>query len=148
MRPINFSDNLLRFAPFLVGAAAAAFFYRERRERLALERLGAATLESLLDAIDANNAETGAHVRRVADYALALARAADLDEREQHSVERIALFHDIGKIDGAISDIVNDTKRLTRSERDAVMTHPRKGAEVLEPLSAFYPDLPKGVLSH
>src|SRR5512141_798446 len=50
MRPINFSDNLLRFAPFLVGAAAAAFFYRERRERLALERLGAATLESLLDA--------------------------------------------------------------------------------------------------
>ena len=148
MRPINFSDNLVRIAPFLVGAAAGAFFYRERRERLALERLGAATLESLLDAIDANNAETGAHVRRVADYALALARAADLDEREQRSVERIALFHDIGKIDGAISDIVNDTKRLTRRERDAVMTHPRKGAEVLEPLAAFYPDLPRGVLAH
>ena len=142
------SELMLRYAPFVVGAAAGVFYWHERRERLALERLGAATLESLLDAIDANNAETGAHVRRVADYALALARAAGLDERQQRSVERIALFHDIGKIDGAISDIVNDTKRLNREEREAIMQHPRKGAEVLRPLAAFYPDLPEGVLSH
>lgn len=146
---MSFTGNSIRgYSAFLIGVAAGALYYRERRERLALERLGAATLESLLDAIDANNAETGAHVRRVADYALALARAADLDEREQRSVERVALFHDIGKIDGAISDIVNDTKRLTPGERESVMQHPGKGAEVLGPLAAFYPDLPEGVLSH
>ena len=46
-----------------------------------LERLGAATLETLLDAIDANNPETGEHVRRVARYALILADSADLDDR-------------------------------------------------------------------
>jgi HD-GYP domain-containing protein (c-di-GMP phosphodiesterase class II) len=140
--------QMIRYAPFLVGAAAGVLYYRERRERLALERLGAATLESLLDAIDANNAETGAHVRRVADYALLLAVAADADERMQRSVERVALFHDIGKIDGAISDIVGETKKLTPEEKRSVMQHTRRGAQVLRPLAAFYPDLPEGVLSH
>ena len=139
---------MLRYAPFLAGAAAGVLYYKERRERLALERLGAATLESLLDAIDANNPETGAHARRVADYALRLACVADADERMQHAVERVALFHDIGKIDGAISDIVSETKKLTAEERRAVMRHPRRGAEVLRPLATFYPDLPEGVLSH
>lgn len=113
-----------------------------------MERLGAATLESLLDAIDANSAETGAHVRRVADYALQLAKAADADERLCRSVERVALFHDIGKIDGAISDIVSEDTKLTPQERRAMMEHPRRGSEVLRPLAAFYPALPDGVLSH
>jgi HD-GYP domain-containing protein (c-di-GMP phosphodiesterase class II) len=140
--------TMLRYAPFLAGAVAGVLYHRERRERLALERLGAATLEVLLDAIDANNAETGAHVRRVADYALALAIAADANERLQRSVERVALFHDIGKIDGAISDIVGVTTQLTADERQSVMHHPRRGAQVLRPLAAFYPDLPEGVLSH
>jgi putative two-component system response regulator len=128
--------------------AAGVVYYRERRERRALERLGAATLEVLLDAIDANNAETGAHVRRVADYALMLADAADADERMRRSVERVALFHDVGKIDGAISDIVSEETRLSPEDRRSMMHHPRRGAEVLRPLGAFYPDLPEGVLSH
>jgi HD-GYP domain-containing protein (c-di-GMP phosphodiesterase class II) len=139
---------MLRYAPFLAGAVAGALYYRERKERIALERLGAATLESLLDAIDANNAETGAHVRRVANYSLALAVAADADYKLQRSVERVALFHDIGKIDGAIADIVSEAAKLTPEERRSVMQHPRRGAEVLRPLAAFYPDLPEGVLSH
>jgi HD-GYP domain-containing protein (c-di-GMP phosphodiesterase class II) len=139
---------MLRYAPWLAGVVAGALYYRERRERRAMERLGAATLESLLDAIDANNSETGAHVRRVAEYALILATAADANERLCRSVERVALFHDIGKIDGAISDIVSEDTRLTAEERREVMRHPRRGAEVLRPISAFYPDLPEGVLSH
>ena len=57
---------MIQYLSFLAGGIAGAFYYRERRERAALERLGAASLETLLDAIDANNAETGAHVRRVA----------------------------------------------------------------------------------
>jgi HD-GYP domain-containing protein (c-di-GMP phosphodiesterase class II) len=115
---------------------------------MAAQRLGAATLETLLAAIDANDAETGGHVRRVAAFALALADAAALDDGETHSIERVALFHDIGKLDEALSDIFHDSKKLTPAERRAVMTHPERGADVLEPLAAFYPDLQKGVLSH
>ena len=139
---------MVRYLSFLAGAAAGAFYYKERRERIALQRLGAATLESLLDAIDANNAETGAHVLRVAQYALTLACAADLDERAQHRVERVALFHDIGKIDEAISDIVKESKKLTPEERRSIRMHPRRGADVLRPLATFFPELPDGVLSH
>jgi putative two-component system response regulator len=105
-------------------------------------------MEALLDAIDANNPETGAHVRRVAEYSLELAKAADMDLRSQHRVERVALFHDIGKLDGAISDIVQESTRLTPAERRSMMQHPARGAEVLRPLGAFYPDLPEGVLAH
>jgi HD-GYP domain-containing protein (c-di-GMP phosphodiesterase class II) len=139
---------MIRSVSFLLGAAAGVLYVRERRERLALERLGAATMEALLDAIDANNPETGAHVRRVAEYSLELAKAADMDIRSQHRVERVALFHDIGKLDGAISDIVQESTKLTVAEKRAVRLHPRRGAEVLRPLAAFYPELPEGVLSH
>jgi HD-GYP domain-containing protein (c-di-GMP phosphodiesterase class II) len=134
--------------PFAVGLIGGGFLIRERRFRIQAERLGAATLETLLATIDANDAVTGAHVRRVADYSLILAEAADLDERTRHSVERVALFHDIGKIHEAINDIFHDKSRLTAGERRAVMTHPRRGADVLEPLRPFYPDLAEGVLSH
>ena len=71
---------------------------RERQRADVAERLAAATLETLLNAIDANDAETGGHVRRVASYAITLARAAALDDERCKSVERVALFHDVGKI--------------------------------------------------
>jgi len=140
--------RMIRYISILVGAVASALFVRERRIRRGVERLGAATLETLLDTIEANNAETGEHVRRVATYALILGEAADLEPHQCRSVERVALFHDIGKIDGAITDIIKDTDRLTPGERKAVRTHPRRGAEVLQPIASFYPDLVDGVLSH
>jgi HD-GYP domain-containing protein (c-di-GMP phosphodiesterase class II) len=129
-------------------AAASGLLYREHTLRTKAERLSAATFETLLNAIDANDEITGAHVRRVAAYALILADAAGLDERTQRSVERVALFHDIGKLHGALTDIFHEPAKLTPEERRAVMTHPRRGADVLAPLVAFYPDLGKGVAAH
>lgn len=139
---------MLRYAPILIGAATGALFMRERRIRLNVMRLGAATLETLLDAIDANSPATGAHVRRVARYSLILADAADVDDRECHNIERVALFHDIGKLDGALSDIIAVATKLTPKERQVVRMHPQRGADVLRPLDAFYPDLSPGVLAH
>jgi HD-GYP domain-containing protein (c-di-GMP phosphodiesterase class II) len=139
---------MLKIAPFGIGLLAGWIAVRERHSRIHAERLAAATLETLLEAIDANDAVTGSHVRRVADSSLILADAADLDERTQRSIERVALFHDIGKIHEAITDIFHDNSRLTPAERRAVMTHPHRGAEVLAALAPFYPDLPEGVLSH
>jgi HD-GYP domain-containing protein (c-di-GMP phosphodiesterase class II) len=139
---------MMRLLGIAVGAAAATLLVRERQRRLAAERLAAAVLETLLRAIDANDSETGAHVRRVARYALILAEAADLDPAQQRDVERIALFHDIGKIDEALFDIVHEETSLSPAEREAVRTHPTRGGEVLAPLAAFYPELARGVLSH
>jgi putative two-component system response regulator len=133
----------------LVGAlAGGAVVLRERRAQRALERFAAAALETLLDAIEANDHETGMHVRRVAAYALILGDAAGIDRRVQRAIERVALFHDIGKIHEALFDIVHEPKRLSAAERRAVLTHPARGADVLAPLAAFYPELPAGVLAH
>jgi putative nucleotidyltransferase with HDIG domain len=137
-----------RLIPFAVGLAVGTLVVRARRAQRAAERFAAATLETLLNAVDANDAQTGAHVRRVAAYALALADAAGLSDAEKRTVERVALFHDIGKIHEALFDITHEEARLTPKARQAIATHPRRGAEVLEPLCAFYPELSEGVLAH
>lgn len=134
--------------PLAVGAASGILLARERMIRRAMERLSAATLETLLNAIDANDAETGAHVRRVAAYAIVLGEEAMLDAHTLRSIERVALFHDIGKIHAALYDIIHDDTALTPAERREIATHPARGAMVLAPLSRFYPDLAEGVLSH
>lgn len=137
--------------PYIAAAAlatAGVAFVAERRKRRVAERLGAATLETLLNAIDANDSVTGAHVRRVAAVALAIGDALGLDESALRDLERVALFHDIGKIHEALFDILHDSSGLTPEERRAVATHPAAGSRVLEPLEAFFPELRAGVLSH
>lgn len=136
------------FIALSAGLLTGAYLVREHRRREAGERVAAASLEALLNAIDANDAETGAHVRRVAAYALVLADVAQLDEHQKRNVERVALFHDIGKIHEALFDIIHENTHLTAAEREAVATHPQRGAEVLAPLTPFYPELAKGVLAH
>jgi HD-GYP domain-containing protein (c-di-GMP phosphodiesterase class II) len=132
-----------------LGAGIGALLIRQRRESRRSERLAAAALETLLNAIDANDSQTGAHVRRVAAYSMTLARAAHLDRSTIRSIERVALFHDIGKIHEALFDIMHDLAgEMTPEERRLIATHPQRGADVLEPLSFFYPDLPEGVLAH
>lgn len=129
-------------------AGAALLYLRQRRIAARFERLGGAALETLLDAVDANDPVTGAHVRRVARYALVLADAMGVDDHLAHSIERVALFHDIGKIHEALFDVIHDDHKLTPEERRAIRTHPARGARVLEPLAAFYPDLAHGVIAH
>jgi HD-GYP domain-containing protein (c-di-GMP phosphodiesterase class II) len=134
--------------PLAAGVLLGALFVRERHRREAAERFGAASLETLLKAIDANDPLTGGHVRRVAAYALILASAAGLDEDQRRAVERVALFHDIGKIHEALFDVIHEQSTPSRAERRAIATHPRRGAEVLSPLTPFYPELAEGVFSH
>ena len=118
-------------------------------ERLqATERLAAAALESLLHAIDANDADTGAHVRRVAATARTLAEYAGCGADMLLRVERVALFHDIGKIDAALFDIVHEGERLTSAQKRLVRSHPARGESVVAPLAHFYPELPAGVRAH
>ena len=140
--------SMREIVPVSIGVAAGGLLYHEHTARTRAERLSAATMETLLNAIDANDEETGKHVRRVASYALILGDAAGVDEHTLRSIERVALFHDIGKLHGALTDIFHEQSKLTPEERRAVRTHPQRGAEVLEPLATFYPDLGKGVAAH
>ena len=132
----------------VLGALAGSIWGDERRRRRGAERLAAAALEALLNAIEAVDHETGQHLKRVARYSLILGDAAGLPPQELRAVERIALFHDIGKIHQALIDVVHDGANLTPDERRAILTHPLRGATVLAPLAQFYPELPRGVMAH
>jgi putative nucleotidyltransferase with HDIG domain len=145
---LAFRRRVIRTTPFVAGATLGAMLIRERRARRNAERFAAAALESLLRAIDANDPQTGAHVRRVADYALILTDALGVSEKHRRTIELAALFHDIGKIHEALFDIVHEPGKLTPSDRRAIATHPTRGAEVLAPLASFHPDLTDAVLSH
>jgi putative two-component system response regulator len=131
--------------PALLAGSVAVLEGRRRRRA---ERLAAAVLETLLNAIEANDHETGQHVRRVARYSLILGDAAGLEQHELRALERIALFHDIGKIHEALFDVVHDHSTLTAAERRAITTHPIRGADVLAPMEPFYPELGRGVMAH
>jgi HD-GYP domain-containing protein (c-di-GMP phosphodiesterase class II) len=137
-----------RLPTALLAAGAGLYYLKARRERARVERLAAAALESLLNAIDANDPATGAHVRRVAAVSLIIADACSLSERARSSVERVALFHDVGKMHEALFDITHDDHALSAEEREQIATHPQLGANVVAPLSLFYPDLGAGVLAH
>ena len=139
---------MLRYLELAVGIALGALLVRERQARKRAERFAAAGLESLLRAIDANDPQTGAHVRRVADYALILADELGLARDECRIVELTALFHDVGKIHEALFDLVHDPGKLTAAERRAISTHPARGADVLSPIAQFHPRLAHAVLAH
>jgi HD-GYP domain-containing protein (c-di-GMP phosphodiesterase class II) len=130
------------------GFALGLALVRELRSRQRAERFASAALESLLRAIDANDPQTGAHVRRVAEYALIIADAMGVPEAERRTIELASLFHDIGKIDQAMFDIVHEPRKLTSAERRALRTHPARGADVLAPIASFHPQLAEAVLTH
>lgn len=139
---------MLRYLELAIGVALGALLVRERQNRQRAERFAAAGLESLLGAIDANDPQTGAHVRRVATYSLILADEIGLDGNDRRIVELTALFHDVGKIHEALFDIVHEPRQLTAGERRAIATHPARGAEVLAPIAQFHPRLEQAVLAH
>jgi putative nucleotidyltransferase with HDIG domain len=139
---------VLRFVELAIGVALGALLVRERQARQRAERYAAAGLESLLRAIDANDPQTGAHVRRVATYALIIAEELGIDGYERRIIELTALFHDIGKIHEALFDLVHEPRSLTPSERRAIHTHPARGADVLAPIAQFHPRLAQAVLAH
>lgn len=139
---------MLRYLELAIGVALGALIVRERQARQRAERFAAAGLESLLRAIDANDPQTGAHVRRVATYSLILADALGLDGADRRIVELTALFHDVGKIHEALFDLVHEPRTLTPAERRAIATHPARGADVLAPIAEFHPYLAHSVLGH
>lgn len=142
---------MLRSLELTLGIALGvlgALWARERQARQRAERYAAAGLESLLRAIDANDPQTGAHVRRVATYALIIADELGVDDNERCIIELTGLFHDIGKIHEALFDLVHEPRSLTPAERGSIHTHPARGADVLAPIAQFHPRLTHAVLAH
>ena len=104
-----------------------------RQERGRLERLSIATLEALVNALEAKDPFLRGHSARVADLSAMVAAELGADDEEIERVRTAGRLHDIGKI-GIREDILNKQGPLTDEEYEHVKRHVVVGSQILSPL--------------
>ena len=94
-------------------------------------------LELMVAAIEARDAYTSGHSRRVAKASEIIARAIGLSPAEVERVSVAALLHDVGKIDEKFGPILAKEGRLTPEEWEIMKRHPIRGSELVGLLSSL-----------
>ncbi len=105
-----------------------------RRERAKLERLSVATLEALVNALEAKDPFIRGHSTRVADLGALIAAELGLGDEQVEQVRMAGRLHDIGKI-GIREEILNKEGPLTTEEYEQVKQHVVVGSQILAPLT-------------
>lgn len=98
---------------------------------LALVKTNEELLELMIKSIEARDAYTSGHSRRVQTYSTQVARALGLSERDVSKVGKAALLHDVGKIHEKYGPILRKADRLTAEEWATMKEHPADGAELI-----------------
>lgn len=109
-----------------------------QRERARLERVSVATLEVLINALEAKDPYLRGHSARVADLAATIASQMGLPDDEIEQIRLGGRLHDIGKI-GTREDIMNKHGPLTTEEYDHIKQHVVIGSQILSPLEHLGP---------
>jgi len=91
-------------------------------------------VESLAEAMDLRERETGLHSKRVAAHTLLLARHFFLKVKDLKEVYWGSLLHDIGKI-GVPDAVLLKPGKLTEEEWTIMQLHPQNGHLILQKLS-------------
>jgi putative two-component system response regulator len=106
----------------------------ERRlEQANQERISVATLEALVNALEAKDPYLRGHSARVADLSAMVAAEAGSSDEEVEAVRTGGRLHDIGKI-GIREEILNKQGPLTDEEYEHVKQHVTVGSQILSPL--------------
>lgn len=84
----------------------------------------------IAETMECRSAETGSHVRRVAEYARLLALKYGLSEEEAEMLKLASTPHDLGKI-GIPDSILNKPGPLTPDEYGIIKTHVYRGHDLL-----------------
>src|SRR4030095_4057749 len=93
-----------------------------RRERGKLERISVATLEGLVNAVEAKDPYQRGHSARVADMAAMIASELGMNDEDVERVRMAGRRHDIGKI-GVREEVLNKEGPLTSEEYESVKQH-------------------------
>ena len=104
-----------------------------REERGRLERLSVATLEALVNALEAKDVYLRGHSQRVAHLGAAIAQDLGLDEDTVEEIRLAGRLHDVGKI-GTRESVLHKAGPLSTEEFDHVRDHVRIGVDILTPL--------------
>lgn len=120
-------ERLLAQAGRLLGepaGSAASALDSSRRARL---------LERLSSSLEASDAYTLGHSRRVARHSAAIARRMGLSREEVARIRTAAAIHDVGKIE-VPAEILRKPAALTDEEYETVKQHAAIGARMAAPL--------------
>jgi putative nucleotidyltransferase with HDIG domain len=109
-----------------------------QRERARLERVSVATLEVLINALEAKDPYLRGHSARVADLSATIAVQLGLPDDEIDQVRLAGRLHDIGKI-GTREDVMNKQGPLTPEEYEHIKQHVVIGSQILAPLDHLGP---------
>jgi putative two-component system response regulator len=104
-----------------------------RLERQNLERISVATLEALVNALEAKDPYMRGHSARVADLSAMVAAQMGRSDEEIEAVRMGGRLHDIGKI-GIREDVLAKQGPLTDEEYEHVKQHVVVGSQILAPL--------------
>jgi len=91
---------------------------------------GAASIKLLLTLAGYRGGERRAHDQRVAEYAVAIARAHGLGGEQQHDLLQAAALHDIGEVTGPSAHLAL-TRPLRREEQAQMEQHTTRGHALL-----------------
>jgi HD-GYP domain-containing protein (c-di-GMP phosphodiesterase class II) len=95
-----------------------------------------ATIQSLVNALEASDRFTKGHSERVRLLSVELGKHIGLEAREIELLEQASILHDIGKI-GIDNFILQKQGRLTAKEYSLIKTHPLIGDEILGPIGTL-----------
>ena len=103
------------------------------RQQHRMERISTATLEALVNALEAKDPYLRGHSARVADLSANIAMEIGLGDEEVERIRMAGRLHDLGKI-GTRDAVVNKEGPLTAEEFEHVKQHVIIGAQILAPL--------------
>lgn len=92
-------------------------------------------LELMVKSIEARDAYTSGHSRRVRDFAEVIAQAAGLSKKLVEHVGKAALLHDVGKIHEKYAPILAKPDKLSPEEWRLMQQHPDDGAELVSTMT-------------
>ena len=111
----------------------AARVAERKLEQANQERISVATLEALVNALEAKDPYLRGHSARVADLSAMVAAQLGCTDEQIESVRTAGRLHDIGKI-GIREEVLNKQGRLTDEEYEQVKQHVTVGSQILAPL--------------
>jgi hypothetical protein len=110
-------------------------FRQLNKTNIELEQMNTELLQLMVTTLEARDPYTSGHSRRVQSYALLIARAMGLPEREVRRVGQAALLHDVGKIHEKYAPILSKPEQLTEEEWAIMQEHPVDGERLVSTMT-------------
>ncbi len=147
--PLTLAMNLLPWGGFLILAGYTVGYLTEEKQKQykALRKAYIGVLEILCKLMESVDRYTEAHSVRVANIAMDIAIAMGLSREEVENVRVAGLLHDIGKFE-ITTDLLRKAASLTTDEKNLMMTHTQKGAQIILRMGDILKEAVPLVLAH